>query len=181
MRSNLEKASWCAGILGTGVAIFSVFQTSNTTQPILENTGPGATQVGTVAGNLIVNNNTKEAPPISTNGEASVPQIFGVIYDDARKRLIEAGWTPVQQNHLHIQELGEYGNGKIFWERGYWEVESCSGTGAGFCLFRFSDPRGRVLRVVTQGEESTPGDGEYHATVAHHEFERPEAGREPQP
>ena len=67
-----------------------------------------------------------------------------------------AGWRPIQtihQNKAATDPKIMYGNGEIFWKRGYREVESCSGTGLGNCAFLFKDAYGNQLRVVTAGEE----------------------------
>lgn len=98
------------------------------------------------------------------NGQLPVPKIYGISYDAARKILIKRGWLPATQHMLHGNTVDvQSGNGPIFWKRGYWELESCSGTGMAYCLFKFVDPSGRVLAVVTEGEEDEAG--KYHATV----------------
>jgi hypothetical protein len=45
------------------------------------------------------------------------------------------------------------GNGRIFWKKGYVEVEACAGTGISPCAFLFKDAYGNRLRVTTAGEE----------------------------
>ena len=108
----------------------------------------------------------KENLEINSKEQIGVPTIYGMTYDEAREKIIKKGWIPVKQRWQ--ESLGESGvasggNGKIFWERGYHEVEACSGFGEGFCRFLFSDPIGRKLAVVTAGEEDS--ENEYHAIV----------------
>ena len=72
---------------------------------------------------------------------------------------------PNKHEPYHGQEPEvQSGNGPIFWKRGYWELETCSGTGLAHCLFQFIDPTGRLLEVVTEGEEDEAGT--YHARVS---------------
>lgn len=93
-----------------------------------------------------------------------IPKVYGKSYDAARKILIKAGWRPNKRPASHGDDVSvQSGNGPIFWRRGYWEVEACSGTGTAGCLFEFVDPSGRLLEVVTEGEEDEAGT--YHARV----------------
>jgi hypothetical protein len=109
------------------------------------------------------NQSENSKPDIS--GQPSVPKIYGSSYDDARKILIKEGWIPNKNPMTHGDTVEvQSGNGPIFWNRGYWELVSCSGTGLAHCRFEFSEPGQRVLVVVTEGEEDE--DGKYHATVS---------------
>lgn len=111
--------------------------------------------------------------PVSQTGEFPIPRIYDLPYDEARALLIESGWIPAKNHHLHGQSVDvQSGNGPIFWDRGYWELEACSGTGAAPCLFRFFDPSRRVLVVTTEGEEDELGA--YHARVARYSLEETE-------
>ena len=94
--------------------------------------------------------------PCQPRKHAKLPPITELTYLKARKKLLLAGWQPVQT--LSFNEVSEdpnikYGNGPLFWERGYVELESCSGTGVGACAFLFKDAYGNHLRVTTAGEE----------------------------
>jgi TIR domain-containing protein len=106
---------------------------------------------------------SNEAEP-STSGQLSVPKIYGQTYDVARKVLIKEGWQPNVRHVSHGNDAQvQSGNGPIFWHRGYWELQACAGTAAAECRFEFLDPSGRVLVVITEGEEGEKG--EYHARV----------------
>lgn len=102
----------------------------------------------------------------NTSGEAPIPKIYGMTYDDARALLIKEGWMPDKRGWQYGSDPAvAYGNGPIFWARGYFELESSSGTGMAYCIFHCRDASGRRLVVVTEGEEGEkPTDG-YHATV----------------
>ncbi len=96
-----------------------------------------------------------------------VPDVKGKSYDEARKMIIADGWKPVAQEDEVAMAPGGVatsGNGKIFWERGYVEVDACAGTGLGQCAFTFFDGGGMNLFVVTVGEQKE--DNSENATVS---------------
>lgn len=82
-----------------------------------------------------------------------IPRIAGLTYDDAREKLIRAGWQP---RRSHWSRVGDpdirYGNGHYFCEKGYHEIINASGTGLAHCTFGFQDVYGNRLVVVTAGE-----------------------------
>lgn len=105
------------------------------------------------------------SPSPTPNDQPAIPKIYDKTYDAARRLLIKQGWLPNKRLPIHGQDVEvQSGNGPIFWQRGYWELEACSGTGSANCLFEFIDPTGRLLEVVTEGEEDEAGT--YHARVS---------------
>lgn len=85
----------------------------------------------------------------------SIPKIENANYHQARTRLIAAGWFPVRTIAPEDEgEIGEFGNTRAFWDRGYLEVESCAGTGRAPCAFRWADKYGNQMSVFTEGDES---------------------------
>ncbi len=82
------------------------------------------------------------------DGKASVPNIYGSPIAEARKELESAGWGPVlgilsdEPMDLRSEELKA---------AGIYEVQSCSGTGFGYCSFGYSGQFAE-LSVVTVGE-----------------------------
>ena len=87
---------------------------------------------------------------------AKVPAIKEATYHKARKRLMAAGWQPVKTKSVNEARTDpdiSYGNGPVFWRKGYVEIEACSGTGVAACAFLFKDVHGNRLRVTTEGEE----------------------------
>lgn len=105
------------------------------------------------------------SPSPTPNDQPAIPKIYGKTYAAARRLLIKEGWLPNKRLPIHGDDVEvQSGNGPIFWQRGYWELEMCSGTGSAHCLFEFTDPTGRFLQVVTEGEEDEGGT--YHATVS---------------
>ena len=94
--------------------------------------------------------------PCAPAKHARLPAIMKMTYHKARKRLLAAGWQPVQTKFLNEADSDPdiaSGNGRIFWNRGYVEVEACSGTGVAACAFLFEDAYGNRLRISTAGEE----------------------------
>jgi hypothetical protein len=67
-----------------------------------------------------------------------------ISYAETRQALINAGWKPVPQSNSSPSN-----------RFGYEELESCSGTGLGFCRFVFSATDGQKLYVTTAGRNST--------------------------
>ncbi len=87
---------------------------------------------------------------------AKLPLVLNLTYHKARPKLLAAGWQPfetIHHNEARTNPNTSYGNGQIFWKKGYWEVEFCSGTGLAACGFLFEDAYGNRLRVTTAGEE----------------------------
>ena len=87
---------------------------------------------------------------------ARLPAVTEMTYHKARKRLLAAGWQPLQTKHHNEADTDpdiSHGTGRLFWRRGYVEVEACSGTGVAACAFLFKDAYGNRLRVTTAGEE----------------------------
>lgn len=82
-----------------------------------------------------------------------IPRIQGLAYEDARARLMEAGWQPFL-NHWSYENEAKitHGNELYFWEKGFHEIETCSGTGLAHCTFVFRDMYETELVVVTAGE-----------------------------
>lgn len=71
-------------------------------------------------------------------------------YAEARKALIDAGWQPVPQSHSSPSDRDRAN------ESGYQELETCSGTGLGWCIFQFRAAHdGQKLTVITAGRDST--------------------------
>jgi|CXWL01.1.fsa_nt_gi hypothetical protein len=87
---------------------------------------------------------------------AKIPAIYSLTYHKARPKLLAAGWQPfwtIHHNKAATDPNTSIGNGKIFWGKGYWEIELCAGTGLAPCTFLFKDAYGNKLRVATAGEE----------------------------
>ena len=94
--------------------------------------------------------------PCRPGRHARLPAISELTYHKARKKLLAARWQPLRTRSINEVDTDpdiSYGNGRLFWRRGYGEVEACSGTGVAACAFLFKDAYGNRLRVTTAGEE----------------------------
>ncbi len=104
------------------------------------------------------------------NAYAQSLEITGLTYHKARAIIIEAGWTPLK---TQADKQHRFGNGPDFWALGYFELESCSGTGLAYCSFQFENTKGESLRITTKGEEYHEEEFLRHATVEHFEIGAP--------
>ena len=152
-------------LIGGGIALY--FTLSKRDEPMTATATPSPADPLS----LLSNNNSQGKPSPSPSpsptprDQPAIPKIYDKTYDVARKLLIKEGWLPNKRLPIHGEDVEvQSGNGPIFWERGYWELEACSGTGLANCLFEFIDPTGRLLEVVTEGEEDEAGT--YHARVS---------------
>ena len=96
--------------------------------------------------------NFNEAPKSIETVQDSVALALkkGMPYKEGRRILIEKGWQPIFPAYMGaFPDLNDPTIKYIFDERGYQEVEACSGTGLGFCLFNFSNGAGKKLSVTT--------------------------------
>jgi hypothetical protein len=82
-----------------------------------------------------------------------IPKIHGLDYEIARSLLIDSGWQPLMHHWSHGSDpMMVAGNGKYFWNKGYWEISHSCPTGLANCLFVFTDVYGNRLLVGTAGE-----------------------------
>lgn len=75
-------------------------------------------------------------------------------YAEARQMLLDAGWQAT--HHPPVRE-GEGVLSYLINDLGCHEVEDCSGTGLGLCLFEFTDAYGRRLSVSTANNDPRSG------------------------
>lgn len=95
------------------------------------------------------------------NGAATVPTIRNLPINKARDVLAKAGWAhaPRAQPIREAEDVRAFDLAK----RGVSEVDSCSGTGLGFCNFTYQGPAGR-LTVMTVGDDEWPTVASYGVT-----------------
>ena len=95
----------------------------------------------------IVLSQTKPCP----GKHARLPAITGLTYTAARKKLLAARWQPVRTKSFN--EVNSDDQERIFWRRGYVELQDCGGASNVFCYFLYKDAYGNQLHVTTEGEE----------------------------
>ena len=86
-------------------------------------------------------------------GGIAVPNVYGLTIEAARRRILAVGWRPAPPPAADIA-AATGGRDLDFRRAGLTEVEVCSGTGFGLCLFNYRHPRGARLEIQTAGEES---------------------------
>ena len=149
---------------GLVLALFLSTRKSERTEQAIA-TAPSPSPTTNPAELIFGRSSPSPSPTADTSGQLPIPKIYGQSYDAARRILIKAGWQPNKHESNYGTEADvQSGNGPLFWQRGYWELDACSGTGVAHCLFEFVDPAQRVLIVVTEGEEDESGAA--HATVS---------------
>ena len=92
------------------------------------------------------------------DGTASVPNIHDMPINAARKKLIAAGWVPASRD----TPVSEMEDPRAFdlSRQGLPEVDSCSGTGMGYCSFAYNGTAGH-LSVTTVGDAEWPAVSHY--------------------
>jgi len=102
---------------------------------------------------LVVNGNalsvqTLPDPESYCDGAAVVPTVYRENIEQARKRLLKAGWVPVRAADLPRQDPASdlVADGVI-------EAQGCAGTGLGFCDFAYRKGEHLTLSVGTIGDE----------------------------
>jgi hypothetical protein len=83
-------------------------------------------------------------------GGIAIPTAYGLTIATARRRILAAGWRPAPPPAAEIAATS--GRDFDFRRAGISELEVCSGTGFGLCLFNYRHPRGARLQVQTAGE-----------------------------
>jgi hypothetical protein len=68
-------------------------------------------------------------------------------YAQVRNALIQEGWQPVNQKQHDFDAMAT-----IHKNNGWTEVASCAGSGVAPCLFIWRNRQGKLLEVVTVGE-----------------------------
>lgn len=115
---------------------------------------PGMTAIA----DLFYDGNVARIKPVAPlepycEGTAPVPNIYGKDIKSARKALMNYGWIPekveVDNGDTRASQLND---------EGVTEVNSCSGTGFGFCNFDYTREGGASLNVMTMGDEFTVTD-----------------------
>ena len=84
------------------------------------------------------------------------PMIMNMPYHEAREIILQNGWKPVQADRSDMD--AKYRLPHFYYDAGYTEVMACSGTGMGYCTFKFQNEKGEYLRVTTQGGDYYPDD-----------------------
>jgi hypothetical protein len=91
--------------------------------------------------------------PAAGPARPEVPNIHGLPLAAARQFLIQNAWAPITSasSPMANDRLG-LRQQEVF-DTGYFEAVSCSGSALAPCMFRYRNPQGFVLEVVSVGED----------------------------
>jgi hypothetical protein len=103
-------------------------------------------RLGTIAATVIA----LFIPTIALAQAIPKPLKQGMPYAQARKMLINAGWRVKPFSNRDRSGTMNY----LITKLGYNEVESCSGTGMGYCRLNFTGAQGQTLAVVTVNNQT---------------------------
>jgi len=84
---------------------------------------------------------------------AKVPNVFNLPIDKARKRIMDAGWKPVEAK---LEEDQGYEND--LHKAGVTEADGCAGTGMGYCSFEYTGAFGKLSVTTTGDPDVKKGD-----------------------
>lgn len=124
--------------------------TKNTNPATPENSAKSNSQ-NDLKTNSVSNTIANKPTPNDSSVGSTLPKLKqGMSYQKTRELLLDNGWQAVR--FPPNREL--FGNMKyIIEDLGFYEVEDCSGTGAGFCRFLFRNAENKKLIVVTVNNE----------------------------
>ena len=101
-----------------------------------------------------INNKSTAKPQVtlvnSNNKSQDLPLRKGMTYSEARQIILEQGWKPNPNVESNLESTVV----KAIFDRGYIEINDCSGTGEAPCRYEFVNQSGELLYVVTAGRDS---------------------------
>ena len=83
-----------------------------------------------------------------TNGNNQTKKLLirkGMTYKQARPLILKAGWKPNLKGKKNLDDRKV----RSIFDSGNREIQDCSGTGRGHCLYTFTNTQGQVLEVST--------------------------------
>lgn len=84
---------------------------------------------------------------------APIPNVIDQPYPAARAKLIASGWQPFLDKEMIDNAADATPAEQWVLDAGYFEVQSCAGTGLGPCRANFIDSHRGWLRVITQSDQ----------------------------
>lgn len=105
---------------------------------------------------LLVGCSNSSSPTQELDTSAFQARIMGLPYPEARNLIVAEGWRP-RITHLEGPDGAEreWLSARYFLEKGYVEVQLCSGTSLDNCLFNFIRTTGECLQAATSGERES--------------------------
>ena len=145
-------------LLGVGVVLVAL----GLFAPRLPDKSDAVAQPPAVAGNSSAATAPASTPPsaaaVASPAAASparpeVPNIHDLPLAAARQFLVQNGWAPITSASSPMANDNLGTRQQEVFDTGYFEAVSCSGSSLAPCKFRYRNPQGFVLEVVTVGED----------------------------
>lgn len=141
------------GLIGLGLASGSLFSKGPDKTGAIAPPGVGSPK-GTGAAAEPAGSEAERPAAGARSDRPDVPNIVEMEFPAARRFLMQNGWAPIYSAVTPLAADESLGfRGEEIYNAGFGEAVSCSGTGMGPCLFRYRNPRGYILQVVTIGED----------------------------
>jgi hypothetical protein len=106
-------------------------------------------------------------------GQGAVPNIYGKPINQARQALISKGWAPLENPRDLAADKDQYHREISLSQRGVVEVDSCSGTGFGFCGYYYRKAS-MELTVTTDGDDEFPSVVDYDTSCDKAHWHKPD-------
>lgn len=138
-----------ASIAGLGLAIYLMAVKEAPSKTIVAITkGESSPAIGSNDGTININNNTYN---VKASEELPIDVGQGMPYEQAREALISSGWQAIAMHTTPNMSPVCWSDWAGEESCKYQEIDSCSGSGMGFCLMYFYDGKAKYLKVRTVG------------------------------
>lgn len=123
---------------------------------------------------------TASSGAFSEIGHATIPNIKNLDYSKARDLLLSSGWqvpSGVWENESTNSKQGDF----LKYNKGYYEISSCSLDQAPLCYFYYTDVYGNKLSITTTGAEGESLEAKAIVSDYYYVDTIPNAGSGPAP
>jgi len=136
-----------ASIAGFGLAVYLMAAQNGPAETIkASSVGDNSPAIGSNAGTININNYSMKA-----SEELPIEISQGMPYEQARTALLTKGWQTIAMNTTPNMSPVCWSNWEGEASCKYQEIDSCAGSGIGFCVMYFKDGKGKYLYVRTIG------------------------------
>lgn len=161
-----------ASIAGFGLAVYLMAVKKDPAETIVVTSeGDNSHAIGSNAGTININTNSYN---VKASDELPIEISQGMPYEQARKALLGKGWQTIAMHTTPNMSPVCWSDWEGEESCKYQEIDSCAGSGMGFCLMYFKDGKGKYLyvrtvggsppdaRVDTWGKSETPPEIQVH-------------------
>jgi len=138
-----------ASIAGFGLALYFMVVDNGAPEAVVAITqGDSSPAIGSNAGTININNNTYN---VKASEELPIDLREGVAYEKARESLLAKGWQVIAMHTWPNMSPACWSDLADEESCKFKEIDSCAGSGMGFCLMYFHDGKDKFLRIRTVG------------------------------